>query len=172
MLEHGISQEPDTNSPKASTEQESGQEPPKDAVHETAELQREVFKLATAALVCHQQKKAESDKCGVATTRKNGIGCGTTQQPPGMFIGMPAVEAAIKGNGASIGLDITQLSPLFLYFLAWQRLSQVRATKKSKTTTTTSKKQLDVAPPPNRSTSKCRWRTWNSRRTREQPLQK
>lgn len=57
-----------------------------------------------------------------------------------MFIGTPAVEAAISGGASGIGLDITQLSPMFLHFLAWQRLNQVCCVIVLSKNTTTARK--------------------------------
>ena len=78
-----------------------------------------------------------------------------------MFIGTPAVEAAISGGASGVGLDITQLSPLFLHFLAWQRLNQVCCSCRS-----LQKKQskhlfkhtfyFQTVLGPNRSTSRCK----------------
>ena len=42
-----------------------------------------------------------------------------------MFVGVQAASSAIEGVSDGCGLDFSKLSPLFLRFLAWQRLNQV-----------------------------------------------
>lgn len=98
-----------------------------DIVARIAELQREAFSLGTAALVCALSHSTLPFFLSNNTLLHHcvwGNGC-TTTQPPGMFIGVPALESALSGGATGIGLDITKLSPLFIMFLGWQRLNQV-----------------------------------------------
>jgi len=86
-----------------------------DPVERIAELQRDALKLATAAL------------------------------PPGMFIGLGAASSAINGGSDGTGLDFNNLSPLFLRFLAWQRLNQINQQIQMLNTGMTSEQKSAVA---------------------------
>jgi len=91
----GENQDNDKSKPQDTTVDQDATMDETDSISRIAELQRDSLMLATAAL------------------------------PSGMFVGVKATSSAVNGLSDGTGLDFNKLSPLFLRFLAWQRLNQV-----------------------------------------------